>query len=127
VTLVCFSPATTWAAVTTTPGAATQPLPAIPSPQAVPVTRTTLAAAADTARFLAIAAFGAPGMGGPVIDGNGSTRASAFSSRWGGTISFRRWSTFDRWTSCRSDRWPGTSSAAAPTTHPDTNHAQANN
>ena len=35
------SPATTWALVTTRPGAATQPEPSIPSPQAVPRTRTT--------------------------------------------------------------------------------------
>ena len=48
--LVSDSPATTWALVTTTPGAATQPLPSMPSPHAVPNTRTTLAPAPRTPR-----------------------------------------------------------------------------
>ena len=101
--------------MTTTPGAATQPLPEIPSPHAVPRTRTTLAAAARTSGSRAIWLVGAAGIGGPAIDGNGSTRASAFSSRSGGTISFSRCSTSERCTSWRSERWPGSRSATAPT------------
>ena len=43
-----FPPATTWAAVTTMCGRATQPEPSTPRPQAVPVIRTTLARRACT-------------------------------------------------------------------------------
>ena len=47
-TVVSSSPATTWALVTTSSGAATQPEPATPSPQAVPSTRTVASPALRT-------------------------------------------------------------------------------
>ena len=73
-----FSPATTWALVTTSPGAATQPLPSIPSPQAVPNTRTTLRRAARTEPSRRIARVGVEtSADGPCTDGSGSNRASA--------------------------------------------------
>ena len=91
VTLVSVSPATTCAAVTTRPGRATQPLPSIPSPQAVPSTRTTLGAAARTpGRLSTRGSSGCVGTGGPARLGNGSIRPSAFSSVRGGTIELRR-------------------------------------
>src|SRR5947208_17021136 len=94
VTLVSVSPATTCAAVTTSPGRATQPLPSIPSPQAVPSTRTTLGAAARTpGRLSTRGSGGRVGTGGPARFGNGSIRPSAFSSVRGGTIEFSRLST----------------------------------
>ena len=96
-TVVSSSPATTCAAVTTTPGRATQPLPSMPSPQAVPTMRTTLGAAARTpgrARTVGRRRRSAPG--GPASSGNGSTRASAFRSVRGGTIEFSRSSTRER-------------------------------
>ena len=73
-----LSPATTWALVTTTPGAATQPLPSIPSPQAVPYTRTTLGRAAATPPERRTRREGpATSAAGPCTDGSGSSRASA--------------------------------------------------
>ena len=90
-TVVSSSPATTCAAVTTTPGLATQPLPSMPSPQAVPTMRTTLGAAARTPGRARTRGSGASvGTGGPAMLGNGSTRLSAFSSVRGGTIAFSR-------------------------------------
>ena len=90
-------PATTCAAVTTSSGRATQPLPEMASPQALPRTRTTLGAASRTpGRRSTLGSGGSTGAAGPAIVGNGSTRWSASMSRAGGTISFRRCSTSDR-------------------------------
>ena len=95
----------TCAAVTTSPGAATQPEPEMPSPHAVPITRTTLGEAARTTGFLSTARVGGSvGIAGPATVGNGSTRARTFRSCSGGTRSFSRLSTSDRWTLSRSDR-----------------------
>src|SRR5512133_1061807 len=96
-TAVSLSPATTWAAVTTVPGAATQPDPSIPSPHAVPITRTTLGAAARTPGRRRTAGFGAgTSAKGPPSAGNGSMRASAWSNLLGGRIELRCRSTKER-------------------------------
>ena len=78
---VLRSPATTCAAVTTRPGAATQPLPEIPSPHAVPRTRTTLArggahvgVAGDLARW---ARPGSAGRRSTGTDRHGRARSAA--------------------------------------------------
>src|ERR1700744_3248919 len=75
---VSLSPATTWALVTTRPGATTQPDPSTPSPQALPNTRTTLWRAALTPGLPRMRASGAATLGaGPRTDGSGSNRDSA--------------------------------------------------
>ncbi len=85
------SPATTCAAVTTRSGVANQPLPSTPIPHASPRMRTTDADARRTAGSAEIAGLtGVAGAAGPVIDGNGSIRASRCSSRRGGTTSSSR-------------------------------------
>src|SRR5271155_3180366 len=77
-TVVSCSPATTCALVTTVSGSATQPEPSIASPHAVPSTLTTLCEALRTPAACAIAGTGAATFGeGPVIEGIGSSRASA--------------------------------------------------
>ena len=102
-TVVSSCPATTCAFVTTRPGAATQPEPAIVRPHAVPDTRTTLDAAARTPGARKTCGLGgSTGASGPAMAGNGSTRASARSAREGGAISFSRWSTSERCASRRS-------------------------
>ena len=64
----------TWALVTTRSGAATQPEPSTPRPQAVPRTRTTERRAATTSGSATMAPSGrATGTAGPEIDGAGST------------------------------------------------------
>ena len=78
-TTVSFSPATTCAFVTTSPGAATQPEPSMPSPHAVPRTRTVLRAAARTWGSRAARLLGRGSSGTlPWTEGNGSKRASRF-------------------------------------------------
>ena len=120
------SPATTWAAVTTSLGATTQPLPSTPSPQAVPSTRTTLGAARRTPGCRSTrGSSGRVGTGGPVRLWNGSIRPSAFRIVLGGTISFRRCSTTDRCTERRSCAWPGSWSAIAPSTQTATRPTSA--
>ena len=103
-TVVSFSPATTWALVTTTLGAATQPLPSMPSPQAVPSTLTTLGLALSTAGALTIPGGGAATFAwGPRTEGSGSIRASACRIAPDGgnrLLSPRRMA--ERWMSCRS-------------------------
>ena len=112
--------------MTTSPGAATQPLPEMPSPHAVPRTRTTLGTAArTTGLFTTSDVGGSTGIAGPAIDGKGSTRASAFSSFSGGTMLFSFCRSSDRWTLSRSDRWPGSSRAAAPKTQTSASPAAA--
>ena len=59
---------------------------------------------------------GSVGTGGPAKLGNGSIRASAFSSERGGTISFSCCSTYERCTARRRSAWPGSCSAIAPST-----------
>ena len=79
------SPATTCAAVTTRSPRTNQPLPSTPIPHAFPSTRTTDRLARRTFAFPTIRPFGGVlGGAGPVIDGNGSMRASRWSSRFGG-------------------------------------------
>ena len=68
VTVVSSSPATTWALVTTRPGAATQPEPSTPSPQAVPRTRTTERPARQTSGSVAIPRVGRRDRGGRADD-----------------------------------------------------------
>src|SRR5262249_22645835 len=69
-TAVSLSPATTCAAVTTVCGAATQPEPSMPSPHAVPTTRTTLGAAARTpGRRRTAGLGGGTSAGGPARGG----------------------------------------------------------
>ena len=69
-----LSPATTCAAVTASPSPATQPLPAMPSPHAVPKTRTTLGAARRTPGCASTAGSGGSTIAaGPASAGNGST------------------------------------------------------
>src|SRR5439155_14166799 len=95
-TIVSSSPATTCAAVTTSDGAATQPLPAMRRPQAEPSTRTTLGAARRTPRECSSAGSGgATGASGPAMLGNGSTRARIFMMLDGGTASYNSCSTSD--------------------------------
>ena len=80
-TRVSSWPATTWALVTTTPGAATQPEPSTPTPHAVPRILTTLSRAAATSGSRAIAARGGgTRASGPSIRGNGSSARSVLSS-----------------------------------------------
>ena len=100
-TLVSVWPATTCALVTTTPSRATQPEPSTPSPHAVPRIFTTLAAAARTCGSRPIPfAGGATFASGPSILGNGSKRASAFSSGPdGGSALLSRDRISERWTS----------------------------
>src|SRR5688572_13326834 len=77
-TVVSSWPATTCAAVTTSSGAATQPLPETPRPHAVPSTFNTDGDAWRTDGSESTRGSGAAtGAAGPVIAGNGSTRASA--------------------------------------------------
>ena len=65
---------------------ATQPLPAIRKPQAVPSTRTTLGAARRTpGESSSVGSGGATGASGPAMLGNGSTRASIFMTLDGGS------------------------------------------
>ena len=72
-TVVSVSPATTWAFVTTMPGAATQPLPSMPRPQAVPRTLTTLPPASLTPRVARIPRVGGgTSASGPRTEGSGS-------------------------------------------------------
>ena len=106
---VSCSPATTWAAVTTRSRVANHPLPSIPTPHAVPRTRTT-SPAPETAMC---AGGGELGGVGPAIEGNGSMRASSFRRRRGGTAWSRRRTTSDCCTSRRRLDCPGTSSAVA--------------
>src|SRR6266566_1745341 len=116
-TAVSCSPATTCAAVTTTPEAATQPEPSIPSPHAVPTTRTTLGAAARTPGTRRTCGFGgATCATGPPSAGNGSNRASARNNADGGSKLFSCLRTNDRCTSRRRYVWPGSWSATTPTT-----------
>ncbi len=68
VTVVSSSPATTWALVTTSPGAPTQPEPSTPSPQAVPSTRTTEAPARDHVRVADDLRIGRADRGGRADD-----------------------------------------------------------
>ncbi len=78
-------PATTCAFVTTSPRVATQPDPSTPSPQAIPVTRTTLFDARTTSgSFASPLSGGATIAGGPRNTPIGSTRSSSSSSRSGG-------------------------------------------
>ena len=80
VTVVSSSPATTWALVTIRPGRAAQPEPSTPSPQAVPSTRTTEPPAPTTSGSVGDRRrrARATGAAGPMIEGAGSTRSSAF-------------------------------------------------
>src|SRR5205823_371490 len=91
VTVVSSSPATTWALVTTRPGAATQPEPSTPRPHAVPSTLVTESPAASTPGAEAIAGSGGPTLAcGPRTGGVGSTRRSTLSSGpEGGSTSLR--------------------------------------
>ena len=112
-----FIPATTWAFVTTRFGAAAQPEPETPRPQALPVTRKTLARAAWTPGLASSAGLGGATLAsGPRIEKNGSTRAIASSRRDGGTRSLISPRMRERCTSSRSSRWPGRWSATAPST-----------
>src|SRR5215217_1440965 len=89
-TWVTTSPATTWALVTTMSGAATQPVPSMPIPQATPVTRTTREAAACTSGSLMMLASGsATSASGPWKRGMGSSLLSACARRLEGILSFR--------------------------------------
>ena len=125
-TVVLSWPATTCAAVTTSRGPATQPLPDTERPQATPSTRTTLGAAARTpGRRSSAGSGGSAGASGPAIAGNGSTRWIASISRPGGTNAFRRCSTIDCCASRRSSVWPGRCSATAPATHTTASPAAA--
>ena len=112
-----FIPATTCAFVTTRFGAAAQPEPETPRPQALPVTRKTLLRAERTAGLASSAGSGgATFASGPRIVRNGSTRAIASSRRDGGTRSLISPRIRERCTSSRSSRWPGRWSATAPIT-----------
>ncbi len=125
-TVVSCSPATTWAFVTTTPGATTQPEPETPSPHAVPSTRTTLGAARRTPALRRTEGSGGPTRGtGPVMEGNGSTRASARKALRGGTSSLSRRRTAERCTSRRKSGWPGSWSATAAMSHTSTSPESA--
>ena len=116
-TIVSCSPATTWAAVTTRLLAANQPLPSTPIPQAVPRILTTRVEAAWIAGSPRTEALGGcEGAAGPVIDGNGSIRASRCRSVRGGTTELRRLTKLDDCTSWRSRVCPGTSSATEAAT-----------
>ena len=102
------------------PAPATQPLPSMPRPQAVPSTRTTLRARRRARRGAArIPASGAgTSAAGPRTAGSGSKRASALrigpdgGSSW---LSSRRIA--ERWMSARSGGEPEDWSATAPTIH----------
>src|SRR4051794_39582993 len=116
-TRVSLSPATTCAAVTMRSPRTNQPVPSTPTPQAVPITRTT---ACDARRITGsrstFVVGGTPGARGPAIDGNGSMRASRCRRRRGGTRSSRRRTISERRTASRNPVCPGTSSAVAPST-----------
>ena len=116
VTVVSLSPATTCALVTTRPGAAIQPDPSTPRPQAVPSTRTTPALAAWTSGSRAIFESGAATSGlGPWTATRGSIRWSALISELEGgnaLLSARRIE--ERCTAVRSPCAPGAFSATAP-------------
>src|SRR6266581_4654761 len=104
---VSSSPATTCAAVTTEPGAASHPEPSIPSPHAVPRMRTTLGAADRTPGRLNTCGFGGGTCAtGPPSAGNGSSRASACNRDDGGSKLFSCLRTNERCTSRRRDVWP---------------------
>ncbi len=80
----------------------------MPSPQAVPSTRTTLDAALRTpARLRTRGSSGSVGTGGPASAGNGSIRASAFRTVRGGTIESSRRSTSERCAARRRIVLPG--------------------
>src|SRR4051812_50132350 len=89
-TLGVSIPATTWAFVTTRPGPATHPEPSIPSPQAVPTTRTTLSAAALTPPVSRTAASGgATPPAGPADGGDGAVCAGGAVRRGARNPAFR--------------------------------------
>ena len=110
VTEVSSSPATTWALVTTMPGAATQPEPSTPRPQAVPSTRTTEAPARRTSGSVALARVGAAERRRRADDRGRRVdpvervedRARRAAGRW---LRLRRIS--ERWTSSRRLAVPG--------------------
>ncbi len=80
----------------------------MPSPQAVPSTRTTLDAALRTpGRLRTLGSGGSVGTGGPASAGNGSIRASACKTVRGGTIESSRRSSSERCADCRRSVWPG--------------------
>ena len=82
------TPATTCAFVTTSPSPATQPEPSMPSPQAVPTTRTTLSAAAVSPGASRTEGSGAATpAAGPTRTEKGSMFASASITRVGGNSS----------------------------------------
>src|SRR6185437_14458797 len=118
-TVVSPSPATTCALVTISPGAAAHPEPSIARPHAVPSTRTTLREAALTPGSRVEPGEGGATSGeGPVIDGSGSSRASA--SRIGpdgGRIELSSRRIAERWMSARSCWAPGVCAATAAAIH----------
>ncbi len=118
-TVVSLSPATTCALVTTRPGAAIQPDPSTPSPQAVPSTRTTLSPAACTSGSCAIFESGAATFGlGPWTATRGSMRCSALISELdGGNVSLSARRIAERWTAVRRPFAPGALRATAPKSH----------
>src|SRR5918993_133761 len=117
-TVVSSWPATTCAAVTTSSGAATHPLPDTPRPHAVPSTFSTDGEACRTDGSARTRGSGAAtGADGPLIAGKGSTRASARISFAGGTTPFSPCSTADRCTLSLSPGLPGNWSATEPSTH----------
>ena len=113
--LVSRSPATTCAAVTTFPGAATQPEPSTPRPHAVPSTRTTLGAASRTpGRRSTPGSGGGTWASGPPRAGKGSSLASACRTVDGGKRLFSLRRTSERCTSRRQCGCPGSWSATTP-------------
>ena len=102
-TSVSLSPATTCAAVTTRFLPANQPLPSTPTPHAVPSTLTmrVVAARIDGSRRTP-SHGGSVGAFGPMIDGNGSMRASRLSSVRGGSAESSCWTIAERSTSWRN-------------------------
>ena len=103
-------------------GPAIQPEPSTPSPQALPRTRRTEAAARSTSGSLEDAArrARATSASGPRTSGLGSIRRSTFrSGPDGGKASFSAARIDERWTASRRSRapFPGAFSATAPNTH----------
>ena len=115
--MVSCSPATTCAAVTIRFRPATQPVPSMPTPQAVPRTLTTrvVAARIDGSRSTPLLG-GSVGALGPMTDGIGSMRASRFSSVRGGRAESSCLTIAERSTSWRNPVSPGESSATEAAT-----------
>ena len=116
---VSSSPATTCAAVMTSPRSATQPLPSTPSPQAVPIIRTTLGAQpARPARAAPVGSGGSVGTGGPdEASGTGRSAPACSAASAAARSSSARCSTNERCiVAPQVWRGPGSCSAIAPST-----------